>query len=89
MKILTTDFTENELTTLHTPYLEAAKRACSDKITFFQAEINSGRSGMVDSHIINLKLYVCEFIKWVEIVRAAKKRDADNESYFGTYLGDY
>jgi len=79
MKILTTDFTAYELVNLKTNILEAAKRACSDKITFFQSEINSGRSGMVQSHIENLKLYTSEFIKWVPIVRAAKERDKKNE----------
>lgn len=87
MKILTTDFTGHELVNSHTHILEAAKRACSDKITFFQSEINSGRSGMVASHIENLKLYTSEFIKWVPIVRAAKLRDKENEDMYFSRTG--
>lgn len=74
---LTTDFTENELVNLKTPYLVAAKRACSDKITFHQSEINTGHCNPY--HIEQLKLYVSEFIKWVPIVRAAQARDKQND----------
>ena len=79
-RILTSDFTADELVNLHTHYLEAAKKACSNKVTFFQSEINKGFTGM--GHIDNLKIYSAEFRKWVEIVRAAKARDAKNDAEF-------
>jgi hypothetical protein len=79
-QILTSDFTSNELVNCHTYILEAAKKACSSKITFFQNEINTGHTGM--GHIENLELYMSEFRKWVPIVAAAKARDKKQEAEF-------
>lgn len=79
-QILTTDFTRDELVNLKTPYLEAAKRACSNKIIFHQNEINTGHSN--EYHIAQLKIHSDEFRKWVPIVRAAKERDKKNDAEF-------
>lgn len=83
-QILTTDFTPHELVNLKTHYLVAAKKMCSDKITFYQNEINTGHC--CESHINNLELYFNEFIKWVPIVNAAKERDRKDENdFWGPY----
>lgn len=77
---LTTDFTADELVNLKTTYLIAAKQRCSNKVTFFQSEINTGHTGM--GHIENLELYISEFRKWVPIVNAAKARDKKEDEEF-------
>lgn len=79
-QILTFDFTANELVNLKTPYLIAAKEACSSKITFHQNEINTGHGNQY--HFDMLELYMSEFRKWVPIVIAAKARDKKEDEEF-------
>jgi hypothetical protein len=74
LQILTTDFTEYQLTNYNTSILEAAKKRCSSKITFHQSEINLGYTS-TPYHFEQLEKYMSEFRKWVPIVNAAKARD--------------
>lgn len=78
---LTTDFSNYQLANYNTSILEAAKKRCSDKITFHQSEINLGYTS-TPYHFEMLELYMSEFRKWVPIVNAAKARDKKEDEEF-------